>query len=646
MSDDFWTLVAKITPKAREASVEVWLVQPLLEALGHDRCCIEPQVPVLFQEGREKRKGRKPEADFVVYAELPFSRATSLIVVETKRPNEALDDGREQGESYAQNLRTPLLLMTNGVTLEIWQNQITTESVRLFQCSVDEIGSRRGDIEGLLSREAIKAHCSTIEYKHFDLLARNLIEFERDEHSRVSRTARFAVERRLTNIATNRASSWLEILDNEHRGAIITASSGFGKTVLAASLLCESIERRWEATAMRLPVEIFLPDLSLSRQPILDFITARISSHKPGFGTAALAGIVRSEGLVVFADGFERLSLDQREDVESIFRTLLRDYPKAAIFIMSRASVAPQGLGLSIYTLDKYSRDDLQELDKLYALTHSEGRSAFGAAPDYVYRMAEVPLLARLIQSYFNERRRHTTEIAALYETWLEKILLLSRPLDRALDRLLLEQVALATTKGPISIDRAVSLERNRKDPHAIIARLIESDALSLRGSTVELKHEALADFFRVKQLWAGPSLSNELRLVGLPIERSSQYAVLLVGTAPTAGGRGDAWKMIAKIDLKLAIRTLYIAAGDETFQSGSSPLQSQNFLADIKDTINILSSNYFHPISKRIVGEIAGIDIEVLGIEGEVNGENVSFWFFDAGAAKQVVRVGTSEAR
>ena len=65
---------------------------------------IEPKFPGIFQEG----KGRKHEADFVVFSGPPHNKDTSLIVVEAKAPSESLKDARCQAELYAFNLRTPL----------------------------------------------------------------------------------------------------------------------------------------------------------------------------------------------------------------------------------------------------------------------------------------------------------------------------------------------------------------------------------------------------------------------------------------------------------------------------------------------------------------------------------------------------------
>jgi hypothetical protein len=155
--EDFWDSVTGRSA-TNEATVETWFVLPFLEALGHDRLNIHSKVPISVQEGRQRRSGRKPEADFVVYAEKPFSRATSLIVVESKHPAETLDGGKEQGASYAFNLRAPVLLLTNGEKLEIWQIQATMDCELMLACQVGSLPQHRAAIEGLLSVESLRNH--------------------------------------------------------------------------------------------------------------------------------------------------------------------------------------------------------------------------------------------------------------------------------------------------------------------------------------------------------------------------------------------------------------------------------------------------------------------------------------------------------
>src|ERR1700733_125682 len=141
--NDFWSNIPTQDSVKSEAEVEIKLVIPLLNALGYDKDDIAPKNPVIFREGR---KGRKPEADFVCFWGLLRTENNSLVVVEVKKPGEDMLDAKEQGESYAQNLRAPLLLVTDGKTLEIWQMQISMQSEKVFDAPISSLASKRGDV--------------------------------------------------------------------------------------------------------------------------------------------------------------------------------------------------------------------------------------------------------------------------------------------------------------------------------------------------------------------------------------------------------------------------------------------------------------------------------------------------------------------
>ena len=127
---NLWCNIPPADELRSEADVELRLVLPLLHALDYENDDIAPKYPVVFQEGRV---GRRPEADFVCFWGLLRTRDNALLVVEVKKPGEALTDAKAQGESYAQNLRAPLLLLTNGEVLEIGR---LAQSLRLVRARV------------------------------------------------------------------------------------------------------------------------------------------------------------------------------------------------------------------------------------------------------------------------------------------------------------------------------------------------------------------------------------------------------------------------------------------------------------------------------------------------------------------------------
>lgn len=140
------------TTFTNEADVERRLVEPLLLAFGYEDNDIRPKHAVIFQEGRS---GRPHEADFAIFAGPEASKNASLLIIEVKRPGETLDDGKEQGESYAANLHAPFLIVTNGLDLELWQLQPSCESERVYSSSVKCLASRFDELHRLIAKDIL-----------------------------------------------------------------------------------------------------------------------------------------------------------------------------------------------------------------------------------------------------------------------------------------------------------------------------------------------------------------------------------------------------------------------------------------------------------------------------------------------------------
>lgn len=618
---------------------------PLLEALGHDPLNIVAKVPVFFQRGRQSRPGRKPEADFVVYAEKPFSRATSLIVVESKHPTEPLDGAKEQGESYAHNLRAPVLLLTNGQQLEVWQLQPTTESTRVLACCVDDLPQHRGVIEGILSVEALRDHCKRLAHKRFDLLARDLSAYEQAAHERARPSPTNAVPRRLRERDTQHERNSRELLNLPSRGAVITAASGFGKTQLARSLVYESIERRWEGSTEVLPIDVFLPDLAQSGQRLEAFLAERVAAQKPGFSVARLKDIARDTGLLLIADGFERIEALKRPWVEGQLRTLLIDQPHTRIFVMSRAQAAPTELNLPTLELQGFSPDELRNLAELHSAVDPDVRVAFSGAPDYVYRLGEIPLLADQVMKHYASNRSYPSNLSALFEGWLARIFAASGTINRALDRQLLERIAVETVARPLDVARACELFANRADSESTLQRLAEHDAITVRGTTIELQHEALADHLRAVHFWNMTPSPDRSRLEALAFDPSSLFAFLLVSAAPTADARSAAWEAIAQKDMRLAIRSLRFSGFDNPFIGEINEADGLRLARDLQSTIETLITSHLEPVSGPLREGIAGQPVEKLGVVANVGKDDIAYFFFDATDADEAaVLVGADE--
>jgi len=85
-------------------------VLPLLYALGYEPEGVVPKPSVVF---RERRRGRKPEADFACYCGTPHDRNNSLLVVEANAPNEPL--GGEEGQGGILRSQSTSLVSSDTV---------------------------------------------------------------------------------------------------------------------------------------------------------------------------------------------------------------------------------------------------------------------------------------------------------------------------------------------------------------------------------------------------------------------------------------------------------------------------------------------------------------------------------------------------
>ncbi|MFC7064280.1 type I restriction enzyme HsdR N-terminal domain-containing protein [Brucella rhizosphaerae] len=637
-ADDLWSNLAD-HGAPNEAMVETWFVLPLLEALGHNPLHVASKVPVQFQEGRKQRPGRKPEADFVVYAEKPFCRETSLIVVETKHPNEPLDGGKDQGESYANALRAPVLMLTNGKQLEVWQLQQAIESECVFSCDVAELRQHRAILENILSLRALRSSCSLLAHKRFDVLSSDLGDYERAAHQRVEHGAQQSIERQLLDHVTKQRLSSRELLGLVGKGAIVTTASGYGKTVLARKLLYEAIEQRWADPTKALPVDVFVPDLVQSGKSLEDFLTNRIQAYKPGFSNAALQDIARRDGLIVIADSFERVDRLGRSWLEAQLRTFLADYPKALVYVTSRSQVAPRQLELPVLALQHYSHGELSDLAALRSQTLDSVNQMFAGAPNHVYRLGEIPLIADLMLNYYSTARSHPTDLSILFEGWLEQILAASDPVDRSFDRQLLEDIAVVTVNGPINVVKAGELATNHIDPQGTLRRLAEQDAISLQGTTVELKHEALADHLRANRFWINPSV-NPAQLDALLFDPSSLFGLLIVSNAPTVETRGAAWEAVARQNIQIAIRSLRFTGFDKVFSTVATEADARRLASDLQSTLETLINVHFKVVAPALRAELAGQMVERLGVITSVDEAFIHYQFFDANTVEEPISI------
>lgn len=274
--DEFWASLDDLS-FSNEAEVEQRLILPLLRALGYEDEDIKPKSAVDFMV-YEGRRGRKPEADFFVFSGLPHTRATSLMTIEAKNPREKLIDAKSQAESYAQNMRTPFILFCNGKEIELWQMQISMECNLLLQIQEGELSKNRADLELLLSKDTAIEHSKSLEFKNFDITARDFSNYEINEFERLSVSGKFIV-RSVSEVSNSTKISTISDLVGSDVSSIIIAKSGYGKSVISKQICREALQRRFESKCAPLPVHVYLPDIYTSDKTIEHYVADRLSAH-------------------------------------------------------------------------------------------------------------------------------------------------------------------------------------------------------------------------------------------------------------------------------------------------------------------------------------------------------------------------------
>ncbi|MGV1945648.1 MULTISPECIES: type I restriction enzyme HsdR N-terminal domain-containing protein [unclassified Agrobacterium] len=630
MENTFWDSLSTLR-FSNEAEVETRLVLPLLDALGYQNSDIRPKPPVEIRVGSKKQKGRSPEADFVVYTGKPHNRNTAAIVVEAKRPGIPLYDGVAQAESYAQHLRAPLILVTNGVAMQIWQLQPTLDNDLVFHADVCDLASRRFDLEVIAGVEAVRIICANLAHKHVATITDDFSAFDERELERLSALGPW-MQRTLHDPPADQTVSSQSLLERFRKGAIVLGPSGYGKSMLAASLCVQAIEQRRQGMRQHLVLEVFIPDVAVDETGIEEFLHERISRQVPHVTELVLRDRIRRDGITIVADGFERLEPRLREKLISSLRSFCRDYPRAQIFVMSRAIGRELiTLGLPILRLESYSGSDLQTLMKLRNVSKPSLLGRSPAMPGHLEALCKEPLIADLVVSYIREHNRYPTHVRPLYEDWVSRLLVDFGEIEKLKYRASLTALAKATRIAPLTFEEAAAAVSGDGNATVTLERLTDANAISITESRIELTHEALADYLRALAFIHDAGSDIKSRVEELDLEETSHFPRLLLAAAETSEQSQTIWNAIARANLKTAIDCLHLTPGTAVAagrDSRGSTSEAYEFLTVVLNTLDTVVEAHLKPMTTSIRSALIGTDVDEIGVMGDLSQDHAFYAF------------------
>ncbi|WP_454650531.1 NACHT domain-containing protein [Bradyrhizobium liaoningense] len=617
---DFWNSYPSNGFRS-EADVELRLVQPLLAALGYGTDDLESKPSVIFREGRP---GRRPEADYIAFYGAEHNRNTSLLVVEAKAPGESLAFGKDQGESYATNVRAPLLLLTNGEALVVWQWQATMESTCVLDIPVSSLLARRGDVERLLAKTAVYNYCRSLKVKTILEVSH---DFTRYESAELLRTTRYAatINRTIRQTPISSNSPPIEadrLLRDCVRGALITASSGYGKTTLAMRLFRQAIEARKHDNLALLAFDVPLPDLEQTDVSIVEFMHRRLSPHCPGMSLPALEQLMRDDGVIAVCDGFDRVSPAHQNRMAAQFSNLLRDYPLLQLFILSREGVRPR-IELPILLLKELSFEQMKELEKLLL---DDGTGSFysiiSLMPDMLQELCKNPLLFSLVLDYWKLNEAFPKQIEFLFRSWLDSTLKLqpNDTVSAVIREHALALIANATTEANITPQMALALLKANGIPAASLNELIGCDAIRVNGSVVEVQHEALADYLRAKSIASQDEASLISSLASTAMAADSFLPVLLMSQLTTHRTQDALWQRLSQTGAESYLNALRYRfdVSDELATLPQETL-SYDYLRDFVEGIEMPLAGFFPELHSEVNELLIGTKDDAIAATGLV---------------------------
>ncbi|CAG9250779.1 type I restriction enzyme HsdR N-terminal domain-containing protein [Paraburkholderia caribensis] len=537
-----WDAPPVVPPDANEARVEQLVVEPLLKALGYTPVDIARLHPLSnARTDSERKPGRHPEADFAVYNGPSRETENCLFVVEAKRPGISLSKAAAQAEYYAFHLKALIYVVTDGLKLEIWQFQFATRSVLMVRTNIRALPEARAGIERALGRNAILDYKAKLEFPDAREEYVELSPYESAESERMLKnptTIPRVVSFRETRAFQPNDMSVDGLLNPDGRSAIILARSGMGKTRVCSRLMDLALTQRISKKSRRLPIEVPLPELVASGDSLLEFAFKRVNAQARAITLSILKEKIASlHGIDFFCDAFDRVAPEYRMRVEFYVSSTLRDYPRCRVFLFSRTSVVPN-LELDTYFLRPLSPLEQQMLEEAIVGTKIARQNRLfhpsTALPRIIQGLCDSPLILSWVVNFFRAEKRLPDNLAEIFNFWLDRIL---RPNERVKTQHFalvsaLKEIAVETNLAPVDGHLLAQHLKMKDLSPEVLDELHRLDAITVSGNSVEVTHEALADFLRARAIIDEPPDQRVERLAQQPFDKDGFFPVVFAAMA------------------------------------------------------------------------------------------------------------------
>ena len=432
-------------------------------------------------------------------------------------------------------------------------------------------------------------------------------------------------------------------LDDSPDGAVIVASSGYGKTTLANFLARQSAERARADKLNPLPFYIVLPDAAATQRTILGYAQERLSAHCPQVSLPAFRFLLRSAGAVLLLDGVDRLTPAAREAFSAELDALRRDYRGLQIFVFSRASSRPD-IGLPLLELKEYSDEEQVSYAEIIAKRRGDpARVPLSLMADSLRFLCKVPLNASSPCNIGMSTKVSPPDIKVLFRSWIEQLLQVpsATPSQLILREEALGLIAFQSDHGRLSGRAAMDMLRDNGHSHDILDDLIQGDALRLVGTSLELAHEAIGDYFRALRMARREPQSLIDELAAIELDTGSLLPVLLAALLERHDLQQALFRRLARLDLPTYFDALrYRVDTSAEISAGTPDLFAQRYLRDMLDGIEEPMLAFFPEMRSVLLEAMMNSPGEAIAILGNGTSEWVNYFFLPA-VSEQKVTVG-----